>query len=94
MNPQLTLAQGQELYAQFRSRREKWGREETELDSFLVVIFNYGDGTTAVACTAGEWSGTKADLVPRDGIPLCPNGHPLVEGRLRYRLGLVSEVPT
>lgn len=84
----LSISQAEELYATFRRRRERW-TDESEPDAFLVAVLNFG--MTAVACTAGEWTGTKAELAPRDGIPLCPNGHPLFEGRERLRLGLVPE---
>jgi hypothetical protein len=56
-----------------------------------VVLMNYGDRYVKVRCINGEWSGTKADLIPRDGIPLCPNGHPLFEVSKAPQLALIEE---
>jgi len=60
--------------------------------SLMVVLVNYGDQHTRVECVGREWSGTKGDLPPRDGVPLCPNGHPMFEVGPFYRLGLVEAV--
>jgi len=64
---------------------------EDFLLSLGVVLMNYGDKYVKVVCVAGEWSGTKKNLVPRDGIPLCPNGHPLIETTQAPRLALIEE---
>lgn len=87
----LKVEDGQAIYEAFRSRRERWA-DEDEFTALMVVLFNFGDRLTGVSCTAGEWSGVKGDLPPRDGIPLCPNGHPLFESPNRWRLGMVPEV--
>lgn len=87
----LNLAQAQHLSSQFFTRRENWPDEDEKV-SFLVVILNYGDHLTVINCTGGEWSGIKADLQPRDGVPLCPNGHPLTESNRQVRLGLVDDL--
>lgn len=88
----LDLAQAQDLAGRYFARRERFVGED-ERTSFLVVVLNYGDHLTAVACIGGEWQGTKGDLPRHDGIPLCPNGHPLTESRHHQRLGLVEETP-
>ena len=56
-----------------------------------VVLMNYGERYVNVLCINGEWSGTKANLIPRDGIPLCPNGHPLFEITKAPQLALIDE---
>jgi hypothetical protein len=88
----LTVIQADDIVSRFFERRGRFA-EETEHTSLMVVLLNYGDHLTAVTCVGPErWSGTKADLTPRDGIPHCPNGHPLMESGNRKRLGLVDEV--
>ena len=59
-----------------------------------VVLMNYGDRFTSVSCIGGEWSGNKAEIIRRTatGLPLCPDGHPLMEGAGRKVLALVDEV--
>lgn len=86
----LTIEQARDLRARILARRERFPDEDEEM-GFLVVVLNYGDHLTNVACIAGEWTGTKGELEPRPGggIPLCPSGHPLLEGPTRQLLGLV-----
>lgn len=86
----LDLPQAQDLASRYFARRERFA-DEDERTSFLVVVLNYGDHLTAAACIGGEWQGTKGDLPQRDGIPLCPNGHPLTESFVQFRLGLVQD---
>lgn len=86
----LTLDQAANLAETYFTRRKRFP-DEDETTAFLVVVLNHGDGLTAVSCVGEEWTGVKGDLVPRDGIPLCPNGHPLLESAERYRLGFVAE---
>lgn len=64
---------------------------EDSLTSVAVVLLNYGERYVRVHCLPGEWSGTKGDLQPRRGIPLCPNGHPLLELGDAPRLALIAE---
>lgn len=59
--------------------------------SLGVVLMNYGDRHVKIVCVNEEWSGTKADLIPRDGVPLCPNGHPLFEVSTAPKLALIEE---
>ena len=89
MSDELTLEQAQAIYESFRGRREV-RPEEDEMTAFLVVLLNHGDHMTAVTCVAGEWSGQKADLQPRVGVPVCPQGHPLLEHGPMMRLGFVE----
>jgi len=56
-----------------------------------VILMNYGWRHVKVRCINGEWAGEKGDLVPRDGVPLCPNGHVMVELSDAPRLALIEE---
>ena len=56
-----------------------------------IVLLNYADRFTKVICTQGEWEGTKKDILPGDGIPHCPNGHPLFEEEGHRGLILVND---
>lgn len=90
MSAPLTVDDARDLASRYLARRARWTEEDAET-AFLVVVLNYGDHLTGVSCVGGEWTGIKGDLTPRDGIPLCPNGHPLLEQSTRMRLGLVPE---
>lgn len=46
-----------------------------------LVLMNIGDRFTPVVCRHGEWMGIKKDLQKGDGVPTCPNGHVLTEGK-------------
>lgn len=85
----LSVQDVQKITASIRSRQERFG-EGLDM-SVGVVLMNYGERHVRVKCIAGEWSGTKGDLAPRDGVPLCPNGHPLLETSRAPRLALVDE---
>jgi len=90
---QLTVHQAKQIADAYLARRERWGEAgEDETTSLLVVLLNYGDHLTPVACIGGEWTGTKGDLPASTGIPLCPNRHPLTESRKQFRLGLVESL--
>jgi hypothetical protein len=56
-----------------------------------VVLMNYGDRYVSVHCIGGEWDGVKGDLAPTPGLPLCPNGHPLIETGGHSSLALVED---
>lgn len=71
-------------------RRDRFQEESFNM-SVGVVLMNYGDRQVQVRCIGGEWTGIKGDLTPRDGIPLCPEGHPLVETSTAPVLALVWE---
>ena len=71
-------------------RQEKFP-DESFLMNVGVVLMNYGDRQVQVHCINGEWRGVKADIQRRDGIPLCPNSHPLLETSNAPRLALVWE---
>ncbi len=63
--------------------------QETLPFSMGIVLFNIGDRFTPVACVAGEWSGVKGDIPRAEGIPKCPNGHVMTEGK-GLKLGWVE----
>jgi hypothetical protein len=67
--------------------------EETWDFALRVILFNYGSERTGVQCisAAHNWSGTKADLSPRDGVPHCPGGHVMTETDGGWRLELVNQ---
>ena len=89
----LTVPQAADIAEQFQHRRERFPDERT-FDALMTVLLNFGDNLTPVACILGEWSGTKGELPRSAGLPLCPNGHPLLETGDGYRLALVSTTHT
>lgn len=76
------------IASSIQQRQAQFG-EDFEM-SVGVVLMNYGDHLVHVRCIAGEWEGTKGDLTTRNGVPLCPNGHPLIETTRAPRLALVE----
>lgn len=77
------------------NQKIKFRQQEFDEDlrmSIGVVLMNYGDSLVEVTCIKGEWHGIKADIPRRlgPGIPLCPNGHPLLENTIAPRLALVE----
>jgi hypothetical protein len=87
----LSVHDAERMFESLQARRVRFP-DEDEHTAFMVVVLNFGDHLTRVTCVGPEgWSGTKGDLTPRDGIPLCPNGHPMLEHVPRLRLGLVEE---
>jgi len=89
MSDELSIDEAQRIATAYFDRRNRWPGEDERM-SLMVVLMNYGDQHTRVECVGREWSGTKGDLPPRDGVPLCPNGHPMFEVGPFYRLGLVE----
>ena len=87
----ITVDQARDLAARYFARRSRFVDEDEET-SLLVVLLNFGDHLTAVSCIGGEWSGTKGELRPGNGIPVCPLGHPLLESDNQVRLALVRQV--
>lgn len=85
----LTLDDANEMADAIEYRQGHFENEDLRT-SILVVVLNYGSKYTAVSCINGEWQGIKADLMPRDGVPHCPNGHVLVEVDGGKQLGLVD----
>lgn len=87
----LTIEDGKEIYKSFKYRRDTF-TDEDEFTSLMVVLFNYGDKKTSVRCIGSEWSGIKKDLQRQEGLPKCPNGHPLLESASeRYTLGFIPD---
>jgi len=71
-------------------RRTVFGEDLTM--ALGVVLMNYGDEYVRVQCAVGcGWTGSKAELTPREGIPLGDCGHPLFEVSEAPRLALVQE---
>lgn len=93
MSAPLTVAEVQEIADRITRRQQRFTNEDFTM-SVGVVLMNFGDRYVRVDCIAGEWSGTKSDLARRDGIPLCPNGHPLLEVSEAPRLGWIDSDPT
>jgi len=87
----LTLAEAGAIAEAVQYRQDNWSGESL-LNSVMVVLLNAGSEYTPVRCVGGEWSGTKGDLASTGGgIPLCPNGHVLLETGPGKRLGFVTE---
>jgi hypothetical protein len=79
------------IAAMIESRQDRF--EESLRSSIMVVLLNAGDRFVAVRCVGPEqWTGTKAELTPRDGVPLCPSGHPMLETDRGRRLGWVQGI--
>jgi len=64
--------------------------DEPAVLSFGVVLMNIGDRYTKVRCINGEWEGLKLEIPKGEGIPTCPNDHPLIEAQTRLRLGWIE----
>jgi hypothetical protein len=64
---------------------------EEHLMALSIVLMNYGSRYIKVKCVMAEWEGLKADIPLSDGIPLCPNGHPLFEVSRSPVLALIDE---
>lgn len=86
----LTVDQANDLADRYFRRRALFA-EEDQRQSFLMVALNYGDHLTRVHCINGEWQGTKDEIPPKAGLPLCPNGHPMLETGPIFRLSLLAE---
>ena len=89
MSETLKVQEAEGIAAAILWRQEHWEGESLR-QSIMVVLFNYGGKYTKVECVAGEWSGIKGDLEPRNGVPHCPNGHVMFELDGGKRLALVS----
>lgn len=78
-----------EIAEAIQRRQENF--EEHFMMSVGVVLMNYGDKYVNVECVGLEWQGQKKDLEPGDGVPLCPNGHPLFETSRAPFISLVKD---
>lgn len=63
--------------------------QENDAAALMSVLANAGDSRTSVRCINGEWTGTKKQLAPSNGVPVCPNGHVLLESDVRWSLGYI-----
>lgn len=91
--PPLTLDEAVIFASQWELRRANFP-DEPEFDAMMVMLLNWGDFKTTVRCVGPEtWNGSKMDIstISDDAtaLPLCPQGHPLIEYGPHYRLGLV-----
>ena len=90
----LTMDQVGEIIDSIEYRRSRF--DEPMSTSLKVVLLNWGNGEKEVRCIDGTWAGRKRDLrqwnlEPRNGPPLCPDNHPLLEIGPDYRLGIVAD---
>lgn len=93
MSEKLTIAQAQDIANAVNARQHSY-LNETLPTSIVVVLLNYGDRFTPVRCIRGEWSGIKDDLPRSEAVPVCPNGHVLLESNTgRKTLGLIDDEP-
>ncbi|MET0786538.1 MAG: hypothetical protein ABWY25_07530 [Paenisporosarcina sp.] len=70
------------IYEKILARQSDF--DENLKTSIGVVLMNYGDRHVKVRCINDHcWHGTKGEIRGRqggrDGIPLCPSGHSLLE---------------
>jgi len=84
----LSVTEAAEIAALVEYRQGQFADESLHT-SVMMAVLNYGDKFVGVRCIRGEWSGVKGDLTPRDGVPLCPNGHVMIEISAGLRLALV-----
>lgn len=80
----------QYITAAIRNRQRNFPNEDFTM-TVGVVLLNYGDRLVEVQCIGGEWNGVKGALQPGPGLPVCPNGHPLLELTEAPRLALAKE---
>ena len=85
----LTVEDAERIAETVRIRRERWPDESLQ-QSIMVVVLNFGDHWTSVACINGEWTGQKRDLETGGGIPTCPNGHVMTEFNHKV-LGVIDD---
>ena len=88
MTDRISMSDANDIAETILFRQKRWEGEPLR-QSILVVLLNYGSKFVAVECVHREWRGVKGDLESRDGVPLCPNGHPLLETSGGKRLALV-----
>lgn len=63
-----------------RQRQENFTSEPPVM-SMALVMFNIGERFAPVTCIEGEWEGLKYNIPKGDGIPKCPNGHVMTQGK-------------
>jgi hypothetical protein len=85
----LGVADIDKIYTKIKVRQERF--HENLVMSLGVVLMNYGDSYVSLYCVGGEWEGKKGDLVSNGRIPMCPNGHVLIETSDAPRLALIKE---
>lgn len=86
----LTTEQFEWIWEACRDRKRNFP-SEPDIMTLGIVMMNIGDRFSKVFCTVCEWSGIKMDIPKReDGVPNCPDGHPLMETGERLRIGWVE----
>jgi len=75
----LTIHDVEEIIGAMEQRSTNFPDESFEL-TCAVILLNIGNRYTGVSCVEGEWVGIKKDIPKGEGVPTCPNGHPLMEG--------------
>lgn len=85
---QITLHDIEMIFDLVAERGKKFPDEPGAL-TFAMVLMNVGDRFSTVQCTEQEWSGTKQEASTLEGLPICPNGHPLTY-LSEMRLGWIS----
>lgn len=87
----LTIEDIEEILEAVDARQANFPDEPRDM-TFMLVMLNIGDRYSEVECVNGEWTGIKKELKRRadGGVPLCPNGHPLLQGP-GLKLGWLSD---
>lgn len=67
-----------EIFEAVETRQKNFPGEPMSM-TFLLILLNIGDRYSTVVCTQGEWTSIKKEIPKGEGIPTCPNGHPLTQ---------------
>ena len=88
----LSVEQARKIADAIEYRREHLNEPLTT--SVLVALFNAQSRHATVRCIGNEqWTGSKSDAQSTlSGLPVCPNGHPLIESGVGVCLGWVEDV--
>ena len=75
---ELTIGDVQTILDAIQRRQANFPDEPFEM-CLALILLNIGDRYAKVHCIAGEWHGQKKDIPRGEGVPLCPQGHPLTQ---------------
>lgn len=64
------------IFQAIKERHEKFPDEPMQLTAVLVML-NVGDRFAPVSCVEECWEGYLKDVPSGEGVPKCPEGHPL-----------------
>lgn len=81
---------GIEMIVEAVKRRQSNFPDEPFEITMALILMNIGDRFTPIRCEGREWRGYKKDILPGEGDPTCPNGHPLIKER-GLRLGWIMD---